>query len=114
MQEAFSKFFNGLKSYLASEFFPSSKLFSNYGQINNDLTLKERAWTYSECETTHDRDENASVNLKAEGIRILKEERKVTIFSNDDTTTVGTTESNAFGEDVRPTKILESYFSYLP
>lgn len=93
---------------LVDRFFPSSKLCSNCGQKTNDLTLRDRVWTCFFCGTTHDRDENASLNLKAEGIRILKEERKVTIITHDDTTTVGTTGSQAFGEDVRPLKILES------
>ncbi len=93
---------------LVGRFFPSSRICSNCGQITNDLTLNDRVWTCSFCVKTHDRDENASINLKAEGIRILKEERNITIISNNDKTTVGTTESHAFGEDVRPIEILES------
>ena len=50
----------------------------------NDLELKDRVWTRSFCGTNHDRDENASKNLKAEGMRILEEERKITIIRSND------------------------------
>ncbi len=93
---------------LVVRFFPSSQICSNCGQKTNDLELKDRVWTCSFCGTTHDRDENASKNLKAEGMRILEEERNITIIRSNDTTTVGTTGSHAFGEDVRPIEILDS------
>ena len=89
-------------------FFPSSKLCSDCGQKANDLKLSDRVWRCEFCGTTHDRDKNASINLKAEGIRILKEERRITII-HDDTPTVGTTGCQAFGEDVRPIEIFESH-----
>jgi putative transposase len=41
---------------------PSSKTCSDCGQINQDLTLKDREWT-CECGATHDRDINAAVNV---------------------------------------------------
>ena len=94
---------------LVDRFFASSKLCSCCGWKNNNLILRERAWTCLECGTTHDRDENASVNLKNEGVRILKEEKHVTII-HDDTHTVGTTGSHAFGDDVRPKEILQGLF----
>ena len=90
-------------------FFASSKLCSCGGWKNNSLTLQERAWTCLDCGTFHDRDENASVNLRKEGIRILKEEKQITII-HDDKTTVGTTGSHAFGDDVRPQEILQDLF----
>jgi putative transposase len=70
---------------------------------------KERVWTCLDCGAIHERDENASVNLRVEGIRILKEEKYITIIHNDKTT-VGTTGSHAFGEDVRPKEILQDLF----
>jgi putative transposase len=45
-------------------FEPSSKLCSNCGTINKELTLKNREWTCKNCNTTHDRDVNAAVNIK--------------------------------------------------
>ena len=46
-----------------------------------------------------------TINLKNEGIRILKEEKHITII-HDDISTDGTTGSHAFGDDVRPQVIL--------
>lgn len=44
-------------------FFPSSKTCSICGEINENLTLADREWTCP-CGVHHDRDHNASVNLK--------------------------------------------------
>ena len=49
------------------------------GQITNDLTLADRTWTCSACGKFHDRDKNASVNLKKEGMRILVDEKGIKI-----------------------------------
>ena len=47
-----------------NRFYPSSKLCSHCGFYNKGLTLKERAWQCNQCQTHHDRDENACLNLK--------------------------------------------------
>ncbi len=94
---------------LVDRFFASSKLCSCCGWKNNNLTLQERVWTCLNCGTTHKRDENASINLRDEGIRILKKEKSITII-HDDKITVGTTGSHAFGDDVRPKEILQDLF----
>ena len=52
-------------------FFPSSKTCSNCNYINQDLTLKDRKWTCPSCNTIHDRDFNASINIKKQGLKIL-------------------------------------------
>jgi putative transposase len=57
---------------LVDRYFPSSKLCSNCGYKNNDLTLADREWTCPECLIEHDRDRNASKNIKNEGIRLLQ------------------------------------------
>ncbi|NDJ25907.1 IS200/IS605 family element transposase accessory protein TnpB [Nostoc sp. B(2019)] len=54
--------------------FPSSKLCSNCFYQINDMPLDVREWTCPHCGTHHDRDGNASINIRAEGIRMLKAE----------------------------------------
>jgi putative transposase len=45
-------------------FEPSSKICSVCGSINHDLKLSDREWTCAGCGTLHDRDINASINIK--------------------------------------------------
>jgi putative transposase len=45
-------------------FEPSSKLCNCCGSINKELTLKDREWTCSNCNSLLDRDVNASINIK--------------------------------------------------
>ena len=51
--------------------FPSSKLCSNCFYQVEEMPLEIRKWTCPSCGTDHDRDENASKNIRAEGIRML-------------------------------------------
>lgn len=53
-------------------FFPSSKLCYCCGYKNSNLKLNDRSWTCPACNSTHDRDLNAAINIKKEGERILK------------------------------------------
>jgi putative transposase len=43
--------------------FPSSKRCHICGYINDNLTLSDRSWLCPECNTNHDRDINASINI---------------------------------------------------
>ena len=52
------------------KYYPSSKLCSHCGYIKKDLKLHERSWICPNCNTNHDRDYNASINILNEGIRI--------------------------------------------
>lgn len=52
-------------------FYPSSKLCSYCGYKNDRLTLKDREWQCPECKTHHNRDLNAAINIRNEGLRIL-------------------------------------------
>lgn len=52
-------------------FFPSSKMCSNCGWINQDLTLNIRKWECPSCGEKHDRDFNASKNILKQGLKIL-------------------------------------------
>jgi len=52
-------------------FFPSSKMCSNCDHVVDELPLDIREWDCPSCKTHHDRDGNASLNIRNEGIRIL-------------------------------------------
>lgn len=52
------------------KWFPSSKLCNVCKTLNHELTLADRTWTCI-CGITHDRDINAAINIRNEGIRLL-------------------------------------------
>jgi len=52
--------------------FPSSKLCSNCFHYCGEMSIEVREWACPRCGTHHDRDGNAAINIRAEGIRILK------------------------------------------
>jgi putative transposase len=52
------------------KWFPSSKLCNVCGYKNNDLDLSVRAWTCPDCETIHNRDVNAAINIRNEAVRM--------------------------------------------
>ena len=52
-------------------FFPSSKLCSCCGHKMEYMGLEIRKWTCPVCHSEHDRDINAAINIKNEGLRIL-------------------------------------------
>lgn len=56
---------------VVERFFPSSKLCSVCNYKHDDLSLSVRQWNCPACGTHHDRDINAAINLKKEGIRLL-------------------------------------------
>ncbi|MFW6246767.1 MAG: RNA-guided endonuclease InsQ/TnpB family protein [bacterium] len=53
-------------------FYPSSKTCSCCGYKNQDLTLKDRTFKCPECNVSIDRDYNAAINIRNEGIRLFK------------------------------------------
>ena len=65
--------------------FPSSKTCSECGYIKQDLKLSDREWICPRCGVKHDRDLNASKNIKKQGLTLA---------------TVGTT-GLAWGAEVR-------------
>ncbi len=67
--------------------FPSSKTCSECLYQIDELPLSVREWTCPSCGTHHDRDENAAINIRSEGVRML---------------TVSGTGTAADGGDVRP------------
>jgi len=63
----------GRELVLVSRWFPSSKTCSSCGWKNNNLKLSDRELICEECGLVIDRDENASLNIENEGLRILEE-----------------------------------------
>lgn len=59
---------NGRTLHKIGRFEPSTKTCSECGHINHNLTLKDRKWTCHNCNTTHDRDINAAINIKKMGL----------------------------------------------
>ena len=62
----------GVNLVKIGRFQPSSKQCSCCGYINNTLTLKIREWICPKCGIKHDRDCNASVNIKNFGLATLR------------------------------------------
>jgi len=87
-QLAYKSLWNGNVLVDIGTFFPSSKICSDCGAINQWLRLSDREWVCAECGCVHDRDLNASINIEAEGLRLLSV-----------ATTPGLGGSNAHGED---------------
>ena len=52
-------------------FYPSSKLCHCCGNRMQYMGLEIREWTCTNCGETHDRDINAAINIKNEGLRLL-------------------------------------------
>lgn len=51
-------------------FFPSTRRCSACHTKGPKLDVSVREWTCTECGTAHDRDTNAAVNLRDEGMRL--------------------------------------------
>ena len=66
-------------------FFASSKTCNDCGTVYQDLKLAEREWVCQSCGVIHDRDENASYNLRDYFVKSIN--------------TVGTTEFQACGDE---------------
>jgi len=86
-QLAYKSLWNGNVLVEVGAFFPSSKTCSDCGAINQGLRLSDRSWACAGCGCVHDRDLNASMNIEAEGMRILAAD------------TVGPTGIDACGEE---------------
>lgn len=70
-QLEYKSLWNGKHLVCIDRFYPSSKKCSICGNINKELKLSDREWTCLECNTKHDRDLNAAINIKNEGARML-------------------------------------------
>jgi len=93
----------GGKLVEVDRWFPSSKLCSNcYYQVD-EMPLDIRAWSCPSCGTYHDRDGNAAANIRAEGIRMLRQDFGVSAQSNaQQQLKADGTAVSADGGEVRP------------
>jgi putative transposase len=57
----------GCRVEAVDRFFPSSRLCHRCGYYNTGLMLSDREWDCPECQTHHERDVNAALNLLGEG-----------------------------------------------
>jgi putative transposase len=57
----------GKRAFKIDRFEPSSKKCNACGAIKEDLKLRHRNWTCQNCGEKHDRDKNASINIKKAG-----------------------------------------------
>lgn len=89
----------GAKLVEIDRWFPSSKLCSNCFYQMGEMPLDVRQWTCPHCGTHHDRDGNAAINIRAEGIRMLKAEGSAV---------------SAVGGEVRPKMGRKSYLRHSP
>ena len=64
---------NNISVIIADRFFPSSKLCSSCGHIKRDLKLSDRTYQ-CDCGNVIDRDFQASLNLKAYGENVIKQQ----------------------------------------
>ncbi len=60
----------GREVIAVDRFFPSSRLCSACGTLQEKMPLSVRTWTYGSCGTAHDRDVNAAKNLLAAGLAV--------------------------------------------
>ena len=65
---------NGKHFIKVDRFYPSSKTCNECGTVNKMLSQGDREWQCSHCNTIHDRDFNAALNLQKMGINKLKTE----------------------------------------
>ena len=91
-QLKYKSLWNNTHFVQVDRFFPSTQLCSECGYQNKTLTLSDREWQCPACETSHNRDMNASLNIRDEGIRILVASGHVETL-------------NGCGSDVRPAKV---------
>ena len=62
----------GKQLIVIDKWLPSTKACHVCGTINNELTLKDRHWTCDGCGAFHNRDENAAINIRNQGLLQLE------------------------------------------
>ena len=93
------------KIYLeVDRFFPSSKTCHVCLNQVGSLPLDVRQWTCSSCNTTHDRDINAAISLRDEGLRLLTVGYAESNSACRTTVATCGTRDKAYCPDVRPSR----------
>lgn len=72
-QLAYKSMWRGCVLVAVDRFYPSSKTCSACGRVHAGLMLSDRHWTCFGCGAAHDRDINAAINIRREGLRLLAE-----------------------------------------
>jgi putative transposase len=57
-----------------NQWYASSKTCSVCGYKEDNMSLEIRKWQCVDCQTEHDRDINAAINIKQQGLMLLKAE----------------------------------------
>jgi putative transposase len=76
-QFEYKTIWNGIYLVKAPQFYASSKFCSNCGKKHKELQLSDRTWKCDNCNSEHDRDLNAAMNLKYYGLWLLGIENTV-------------------------------------
>jgi putative transposase len=63
-QLEYKTLWNNIELRIVDRWYPSSKTCHECGYIKKDLNLSDREWVCPECGIIHDRDYNASLNLR--------------------------------------------------
>lgn len=58
----------GKNVFIIGRYYPSSKTCSNCGSIKKDLKLSDRTYNCDKCNHSQDRDVNAAINIKNQGV----------------------------------------------
>ncbi|MGL5133304.1 MAG: RNA-guided endonuclease InsQ/TnpB family protein, partial [Planktothrix sp.] len=92
----------GAKLVEIDRWFPSSKLCSNCFYQVSEMPLDVREWTCPRCGSDHDRDGNAAMNIRTEGIRMLTLSAVELALSEVEMLKTEGSAVSAVGGDVRP------------
>ena len=95
-QIAYKSNWYGRTFHKVDRFYPSSKTCSYCGSVTK-FGLDVREWTCDSCETNHDRDLNASINILKKGLQDLYDYTSTELIE----VIVGNNNEIERGEDVR-------------
>jgi putative transposase len=94
--------------------FPSSKLCQKCFYQVSEMPLDIREWTCPHCGTHHDRDGNAAINIRAEGIRMLALSAAVRVADAPEGIKAEGSAVSAVGGEVSPVLGRKSKFRHSP